>query len=63
MDQEQIRLNLISKRGSWRAIGAKAQVSQSWLSKFANHHIVSPRLITLQRLQAAMDERPEQAAA
>jgi hypothetical protein len=54
MDLEKLRADLIAKRGQWRAISAHTKLSMSWLSKFANRHIASPRVTSAERLQAAL---------
>jgi transcriptional regulator with XRE-family HTH domain len=43
---------LESRRGDWQQIAAGAEVSYSWLSKFANGHIDNPGFATLKRLHA-----------
>lgn len=57
MDVDRIRSDLITQRGNWRDIAARAKVSTSWLSKFANGHIVSPRVATAARVQAVLAEQ------
>lgn len=49
LDQSALKL-LKDRRGDWRAISLAADVSYSWLSKFANGHITNPGYATLSRL-------------
>lgn len=50
-------------RGNWPEIAASAEVSYSWLSKFANNHIPNPGVVTLDKLAAAIHARDHEAAA
>ena len=45
-------------RGDWRDVAARAQVSYSWLSKFANGHIKNPGYATLKRLHLTLNQAP-----
>lgn len=45
---------LQSRRGDWPRIAAAADVSHSWLSKFANNRIPNPGTETLKKLRAAL---------
>lgn len=63
MDVDRIRSDLVAQRGKWRDIAARAKVSTSWLSKFANGHIVSPRVATATRVQAALADEATSVAA
>ncbi len=57
---------LNARRGEWRDIAAKSDVSYSWLSKFANGHISNPGYATLrglhQFLSSSKPKRQRQAA-
>lgn len=57
MDLDRIRDTLIAQRGRWKDIADRAGVSMSWLSKFANKHIASPRVATAERLDRALNDR------
>lgn len=48
----QVRDALMGRKGEWQAVAAGADVSYSWLSKFANGHIDNPGYATLTRLRA-----------
>jgi len=43
-------------RGQWVALAANSGISYSWLSKFARGCITNPRVGTLSRLTASLDE-------
>lgn len=45
---------LNARRGEWPRVAIAAQVSYSWLSKFANGHIDNPGYRTLKRLETAL---------
>lgn len=52
---QQVLARLIARKGDWQDVSRTAQVSYSWLSKFANGHIANPGYATLKRLNAALD--------
>ena len=56
MDLARIRADVVARRGHWRDLSTRTGLSLSWLSKFANDRIGSPRIITIERLQAALSE-------
>lgn len=47
----QVREALMARKGDWQAVAVGADISHSWLSKFANGHIVNPGYATLTRLR------------
>lgn len=49
----EVKALLTTRRGEWQAIARDpaADVSYSWLSKFANGHIPNPGYATLKRLR------------
>jgi len=49
----EVKTLLEGRRGDWLVIAAdpRADVSYSWLSKFANGHISNPGFATLKRLR------------
>lgn len=61
--KEAVMSRVIAHRGEFRALAEEADVSLSWLSKFANNKIPNPTLESLRKVSAALDaresERPE----
>ena len=55
LDQSVLSLLKIRK-GDWRAVALAAEVSYSWLSKFANGHIPNPGYATLSRLHKVLQQ-------
>ena len=49
-------------KGDWVALASEADVSYSWLCKFAQGHIPNAGLRTLGKLTAAIERRERQAA-
>lgn len=47
----QVRDALMGRKGEWQAVASGADVSYSWLSKFANGRIDNPGYATLMRLK------------
>lgn len=54
---EQIRAELVARRGDWIAISAKAGVSHSWISQFCRNKIPNPGIGTLRSVARALDNR------
>jgi len=50
------RNRLNKQRGQWLMLTTNSGISYSWLSKFARGHITNPRVGTLDRLTASLDE-------
>jgi transcriptional regulator with XRE-family HTH domain len=61
LDDEVLAL-LQARKGDWQRVASDAQVSYSWLSKFANGHIGNPGYGTLIRLRACLQDAPKTAA-
>ncbi len=61
MDVSNIKQRLIAAKGDWVRIKDEANVSYSWLSKFANDRIPSPGIGPIQRLETALDSRQQSA--
>ena len=66
LDQSVLAL-LKARKGDWQAVSLAADVSYSWLSKFANGHIPNPGYATLSRLHKVLQQpvapaEPAQAA-
>lgn len=61
LDQTVLRL-LDARRGDWQALAAKAGVSYSWLSKFANGHIPNPGFATLTKLHNELSRKSKATA-
>lgn len=51
---ENIIKALQSRKGDWGVIARQAEVSYSWLTKFANHKIPNPGVNTIERLDAIL---------
>ena len=49
-----VRAQLLERRGEWPNIAKQADVSHSWISKFANKRIPNPGYATLARLNEFM---------
>lgn len=49
-----VRAQLLLRRGTWTSLAADAEVSYSWVCKFAAGRIENPGYARLQRLQAAI---------
>lgn len=47
----QVRAALMTRKGDWQAVATGADVSYSWLTKFANGRIDNPAYFTLIRLR------------
>ena len=60
---EQVLAGLAARKGDWQAVATAADVSYSWLSKFANGHIPNPGYATLLRLHKSLKNKPELAQA
>ncbi len=56
----EVRKLLMDRKGRWQAIAedTAADVSYSWLSKFANGHIENPGYATLKRLRDYLKAMP-----
>jgi hypothetical protein len=52
---DQLRTDLLARRGTWPAIKAHTGLSYSWISKFAHNKIPSPRVISIDKLMAALE--------
>lgn len=48
---------VVAHRGEFRALAEEADVSLSWLSKFANGKIPNPTFESLRKVSAALDAR------
>jgi transcriptional regulator with XRE-family HTH domain len=59
----QVKALLEQRRGDWQAIAKGAEVSYSWLSKFANGHIDNPGYATLKRLREYLEPEASPAKA
>lgn len=57
MDVNKILLQVEKHRGDWPALAREAGVTYSWLTKFAAKTIPGPRIVTLQKLEAALNAR------
>lgn len=55
---QQVLAQLLARKGDWQVVSRAAQVSYSWLSKFANGHIENPGYATLKRLHQALNPVP-----
>lgn len=44
-------------RGHWQSLAKDADVSYSWLVKFANWHIPNPGVSTIDKLSRALQQR------
>lgn len=60
---EQVRAQLVVRKGDWLRVAEGAGVSHSWLSKFVNGHIDNPGYATLVRLRDYLAETAETKAA
>ncbi len=58
----QIRERLDRRRGDWKVIASRADVSHSWISQFVRGLIPNPGYMTLKKLSAALDAGDQQAA-
>lgn len=56
LDME-LRAKLADRKGDWPAIAKRAQLSYSWLCKFAVGRIPNPGYDSLKKLSAAIAER------
>lgn len=46
-------------KGDWVSLAVEADVSYSWLTKFAQGHIPDPRVGTVRKLVAAINRREQ----
>lgn len=58
----QVRAALNERRGDWRGIAERADVSYSWVSQFVRGLIPNPGYATLKKLAAALDASTKAAA-
>jgi len=52
-----VRDLLLARKGDWQTVAKGANISYSWLSKFANNHIPNPGYVTLTKLLAYLTKR------
>lgn len=46
---------LQSRKGEWPTLARAADVSYSWLTKFAQGHIPNPGINTMQKVESVLD--------